>query len=110
MIQNSRSPVVKSRISSSSGSTMSVENRNLACTGTTSSLLYLTTRAPPAARDEHGRTAPSSAVNSNKGTPYRWAIGEESGDIVLLLCCEPEFARDLDLQTSGRRTEQTAQA
>src|SRR6266849_9168223 len=46
MIQNSLSPVVKSRISSLSGNTISVENRNLARTGTMSSFEYLTTRAP----------------------------------------------------------------
>src|SRR5215471_19026801 len=46
MTQNSRSPVVKSSISSSSGRTISVEKRILACTGTTSSFPYLTTRAP----------------------------------------------------------------
>src|ERR1700691_5056646 len=45
MIQNSLSPVVKSRISSSSGRTINVEKRNLARTGTMSSLEYFTTRA-----------------------------------------------------------------
>ncbi len=45
MIQNSLSPVVKSRISSSSGRTMSVEKRSLARTGTMSSFEYFTTRA-----------------------------------------------------------------
>src|ERR1700733_13106771 len=43
MIQNSLSPVVKSRISSFSGRTMSVEKRSLARTAITSFLLYLTT-------------------------------------------------------------------
>src|SRR5258708_12774495 len=46
MIQNSLSPVVKSRISSLSGNTIRVEKRNLACTGTMSSFEYFTTRAP----------------------------------------------------------------
>src|SRR6266851_3753638 len=46
MIQNSLSPVVKSRISSLSGNTISVENRSLARTGTMSSFEYFTTRAP----------------------------------------------------------------
>src|SRR2546429_2950202 len=45
MTQNSLSPVVKSRISSSSGRTMRVENRSLARTGTMSSFEYFTTRA-----------------------------------------------------------------
>src|SRR6516225_12181255 len=45
MTQNSLSPVVKSRISSSSGRTMSVENRSLAWTWTMSSFEYFTTRA-----------------------------------------------------------------
>src|SRR5271166_3125402 len=45
MTQNSLSPVVKSRISSSSGRTMSVEKRRLARTGTMSSFAYFTTRA-----------------------------------------------------------------
>src|SRR5208283_2192445 len=45
MTQNSLSPVVKSRISSSSGRTISVEKRSLALTGTMSSLEYFTTRA-----------------------------------------------------------------
>src|ERR1039457_5772956 len=49
MIQNSLSPVVKSRISSFSGNTMSVENRSFARTGTMSSFEYFTTRAPSAA-------------------------------------------------------------
>src|SRR5579863_855768 len=49
MTQNSLSPVVKSRISSSSGRTINVENRSLARTGTISSLEYLTTRAPSVA-------------------------------------------------------------
>src|SRR6266481_6853961 len=49
MIQNSRSPVVKSKISSSSGRTMSVENRTLAWTATMSSFPYFTMRAPSAA-------------------------------------------------------------
>src|SRR6266481_2930042 len=46
MIQNSRSPVVKSRISSLSGRTIKVEKRSLACTGTMSSRPYFTMRAP----------------------------------------------------------------
>src|SRR5580692_6244884 len=45
MTQNSVSPVVKSRISSSAGRMMRVENRSLALTGTMSSFAYLTTRA-----------------------------------------------------------------
>src|SRR5258708_1826600 len=45
MPQNSLSSVVKSRMSSSSGRTMSVENRSLAWTGTMSSFAYFTTRA-----------------------------------------------------------------
>src|ERR1039457_2021091 len=49
MIQNSLSPVVKSRISSFSGNTMSVEKRSFARTGTISSFEYFTTRAPSAA-------------------------------------------------------------
>src|SRR5579863_7502672 len=58
MIQNSLSQVVKSRISSSSGRTISVENRSLARTATISSFEYLTTRAAwsAAARaGEHGK-------------------------------------------------------
>src|ERR1039457_7683709 len=49
MIQNSLSPVVKSRISSFSGNTISVEKRSFARTGTISSFAYFTTRAPSAA-------------------------------------------------------------
>src|ERR1700722_13896453 len=49
MIQNSLSPVVKSRISSFSGNTISVEKRSFARTGTMSSFEYFTTRAPSAA-------------------------------------------------------------
>jgi len=45
MIQNSLSPVVKSRISSFSGRMMSVEKRSLALTGTISLCAYFTTRA-----------------------------------------------------------------
>src|SRR6185437_469035 len=45
MTQNSLSPVVKSRISSSSGRIMRVEKRSLARTGTMSSFEYFTTRA-----------------------------------------------------------------
>src|SRR6266487_1278054 len=48
MIQNSLSPVVKSRISSPSGSTISVENRTLARTWTISCREYFTVRAAPA--------------------------------------------------------------
>src|SRR5580700_1926755 len=58
MIQNSLSPVVKSRISSSSGRTMSVEKRSFARTGTMSSLEYFTTRAASvAARTAEGGNA-----------------------------------------------------
>src|ERR1022692_874309 len=49
MIQNSLSPVVKSRISSFSGNTISVEKRSFARTGTMSSFEYFTTRAPSVA-------------------------------------------------------------
>src|SRR5262249_47331486 len=62
MIQNSRSPVVKSRISSSSGKTMSVEKRSLAWTATMSSLLYFTTRAPSSAANVGGKTTTASAA------------------------------------------------
>src|SRR5262245_10477142 len=62
MIQNSRSPVVKSRISSSSGKTMSVEKRSLAWTATMSSLLYFTTRAPSSAANAGGKGTKASAA------------------------------------------------
>src|ERR1700722_205375 len=84
MIQNSLSPVVKSRISSSSGRTISVENRSLARTGTISSFEYLTTRAAwsAAARaGEHGRaTAFKTAIATRptnlhcRGMPMRCFI------------------------------------
>src|ERR1041384_305147 len=63
MIQNSRSPVVKSRISSSSGRTMSVEKRSLAWTGTMSSLAYLMTRAPSASA-KTCETEPSASATT----------------------------------------------
>src|SRR5579885_256380 len=66
MIQNSRSPVVKSRISSSSGRMMSVENRSFAWTWTMSSLLYLTTRAPGSAAC---RAPPQTAIAAKRSRP-----------------------------------------
>src|SRR5271154_518881 len=78
MIQNSRSPVVKSRISSSSGKTMSVEKRSLAWTGTMSSLLYLTTRAPVSAdavcapASVSRMPAKSSTGNTCRRTVIEW--------------------------------------
>src|SRR5215468_7839733 len=65
MIQNSRSPVVKSRISSSSGNTMSVEKRSLAWTGTMSSLPYFTTRAPSSANACATDTTASAAIRGH---------------------------------------------
>src|SRR5215471_1463329 len=67
MIQNSRSPVVKSRISSSSGRTMSVEKRSLAWTGITSSFAYFTTRAPSGSANSceaEPRASPASKTHS----------------------------------------------
>src|SRR5882762_6566903 len=83
MIQNSRSPVVKSRISSSSGRTMSVENRSFACTGTTSSLLYLTTRAPVSVANTPPVATLRSTPARNKVPPrWRWVLKENANDIV----------------------------
>src|SRR6266850_5682581 len=74
MIQNSRSPVVKSKISSSSGRTMSVENRTLAWTSTMSSLPYFTMRAPSAAARGCHRNitkTPASAASIRTKRPRR---------------------------------------
>ena len=57
MIQNSLSPVVKSRISSFSGSTIRVEKRSLARTGMICSREYFTVRAPSAGAAKDGGIA-----------------------------------------------------
>src|SRR5215472_5301155 len=82
MIQNSRSPVVKSRISSSSGSTMSVEKRSLACTSTISSLPYLTTRAPVSADRSIGNPHPAAPPKSKKQPRSRYLWTTENRDFI----------------------------
>src|SRR5207245_11811659 len=92
MIQNSRSPVVKSSISSSSGRTMSVEKRSLAWTETISSFPYLTTRAPsPSAnacdREPRARTPNKKHVLSKRSN----TTFEESDFIGISPCWELDF-------------------
>src|SRR5215471_3456531 len=68
MIQNSLSPVVKSRISSFSGRTMSVENRSLARTWTMSCWEYFTVRAAAvsATAREGAKAEANKASNTTK--------------------------------------------
>ena len=107
MIQNSLSPVVKSRISSSSGSTISVEKRSLARTGTMSSFAYFTTRAAAsvAARAPDGNQR-AAALQAMKIKPQEDCVYHgRSHFIDLLLWKEfPCFVRDFagDRETSHR--------
>src|SRR6266478_2123665 len=92
MIQNSRSPVVKSSISSSSGRTMSVEKRSLAWTETISSFPYLTTRAPSASanacdREPRARTPNKKHVLSKRSN----TTFEERDFIGISPCWELDF-------------------
>src|SRR6267142_3692292 len=79
MIQNSRSPVVKSRISSSSGRTMSVEKRSFAWTGTMSSLLYLTMRASSLAAIRSGAASRTAKRSRTTNQRLRSAFGDRDG-------------------------------
>src|SRR6202041_216003 len=71
MIQNSLSPVVKSRISSSSGRTIRVEKRSFARTGIMSSLEYLTTRAASVAAHaaENGKAVTKTTIATQHTKP-----------------------------------------
>ncbi len=98
MIQNSLSPVVKSRISSSSGRTIRVENRSLARTGTMSSLEYLTTRAASAsARAGKGCRTPSPRTNTASGHVYSFLLTEITSDP----SAEPDLKIFVELKESS---------
>src|SRR5215470_14094953 len=101
MIQNSRSPVVKSRISSSSGSTMSVEKRSLARTSTMSSLAYLTTRAPVSADRSIGNPHPAILPRSKKQPRSRYLWRNESREFI---------GMTPDWDSSRQRSRQNIQA
>src|SRR4030095_1427937 len=87
MIQNSRSPVVKSRISSSSGRTMSVEKRSLAWMGTMSSFPYLTTRAPSAPANACDRDPKPRAANKKQDFRKRPLATFEERDFIGMPPC-----------------------
>src|SRR5258708_24471 len=74
MTQNSLSPVVKSRISSSSGRTMSVEKRSLARTGTMSSFAYFTTRAEASVAAAAGEAWNAAALKTTKAKAQKKSL------------------------------------
>src|SRR5580700_5022033 len=89
MTQNSLSPVVKSRISSSSGRTMSVEKRSLARTGTMSSLAYFTTRAVASVAASAGEAwnaavPRTTTAKAERNSPDGWMRNRYFIDVLLL--------------------------
>src|ERR1700677_1887779 len=68
MTQNSLSPVVKSRISSSSGRTIKVENLSLARIGIMSSFEYFTTRAAASVAASAGEPWKATALKTPMAT------------------------------------------